>query len=74
MHRFKKCDKPDCFRLTREGTLYCCGNCRGADEGPDRFELADNPDVHPLLRHTPSCDDRAVSRAGKRIGDYDENW
>ena len=54
--------------------MYCCGNCRGADEGPDKFELDDNPETHPLLRHTTSCDQRAESRTGKRIGDYDDRW
>lgn len=74
MHRFKKCDKPDCSRLVHEGTLYCCSNCRIANEGSDKFELSDDITVHPLLRHTDSCDQRAASRVDMKIGDYDPVW
>lgn len=69
MHRFKKCNKPDCFRLTHEGTLYCCSNCRVADE--NGAELEDDPNAHWLLRHTDSCDQRKLQRAEMKVGDYD---
>lgn len=54
--RLKKCEKPDCFRLT--SALYCCPSCDYADQ--KKFELED--DKEPPLGHWPTCNERHAER------------
>jgi hypothetical protein len=66
MARFKKCDKPDCKRLVHEGTAYCCGPCSFADS--KKFEIGE---PGTFFAHSPGCDERAIARKNKKVGDYD---
>ena len=59
--RLKKCEKPDCLRLTT--AIYCCGACNYADDM--KFELEDNKP--PPLGHSEFCNTRYIERTEKGI-------
>lgn len=59
--RLKKCEKPDCLRLTT--ALYCCGACDYADQ--KKFELEDGKE--PPLGHSAFCDRRFKDRSTKGV-------
>lgn len=62
----KKCEKPDCFRLT--SALYCCPSCdyaNGNNANQDKFELEDGQP--PPLGHYDSCNARYEERRHLKI-------
>ena len=60
---YKKCGKPDCMRKVSLSSRYCCGACTTAAEAPAPYEIEPySPDLHWILCHGQSCDERSAER------------
>lgn len=49
--RYRACGKPDCDRVVRGSSGYCCGPCADAAQH-----------VHEIDEHSPGCDERWQER------------
>ena len=65
MTEYRKCGKPDCFRKVSPSSLYCCHPCTTAAQAPAPYEIEPySADLHPILCHSQSCDERSAERGG----------
>jgi hypothetical protein len=65
VQEYHKCANHLCDRLVTMGVLYCCHNCGRAFE--DKWELSgpEEPNAHPMLKHTERCDEVHIKRSQK---------
>ena len=69
---FHKCGKPDCLRKISLGSVYCCLSCSKAAEASAPYEIEPYaPDVHYILCHSQSCEERSAERGEYTVFEAD---